>query len=243
MSSRTTSEAVITTSTLLFRYNFANYLLSGDGRSHLHPQSIERSFGGEFLDDSDRRIEYQNDPEQRVYWTPDDQDCQRQNADDGVEPREDVGSKNLADRSPLSVGKRIPLTCSPAVGDLGIRQSPASRGPQVWRRRGANGHAEPVPRRPSRETPRAKNAIFVYETEFRDTRLPAPTRRSRGPRSNRDFMIATAVPMTEGLTRTPKARRVRGGWTAALVLAVVALMAGVIRPASAASGSPPTECD
>ena len=58
----------------------------GDGRSHLHPQSIQRSFGGEFLNDSDRRIEYQNDAEQRVYWTPNDQYCQRQNADDGVEP-------------------------------------------------------------------------------------------------------------------------------------------------------------
>lgn len=50
-------------------------------------------------------------------------------------------------------------------------------------------------------------------------------------------MNATTTPMTERPIRTVKGRRVRRSWTAALVLAAVAFLAGVVRPASAASRS------
>ncbi len=50
-------------------------------------------------------------------------------------------------------------------------------------------------------------------------------------------MIATSAPTNPGSTRTQKVRRMRVGWIAALLLAAVALIAGIVLPASAASRS------
>ena len=126
--------------------------VTDDGRARCveHGEPIERALRAVLLHDADQRVRDQHDTEQCVLDRADEQDDDEHRAEDGVEPRENVGPRDLAKGSARPLVGRVHLTAPDAIGNLRVGQPVRAGRSSEWHRPGRGRHfgrrAHPVNR-------------------------------------------------------------------------------------------------
>ena len=69
----------------------------GGGRHAEQREAVEGPLGAQLLDDANRAVGDEDEPEERVLKWADDQNGDEETAEEGVEPREEVGAEDLTD--------------------------------------------------------------------------------------------------------------------------------------------------
>ena len=83
-----------------------------------HGEAIQCALGPQLLDDPNERIGYKNDSKERILQVPNRQDSDEQRAQDDVEASDQVGPKDLAERSTGSFAAEIGFPPSDPLSDF-----------------------------------------------------------------------------------------------------------------------------
>ncbi|GAA3096907.1 hypothetical protein GCM10020254_47760 [Streptomyces goshikiensis] len=110
----------------------AGFGLADDG------EAVQGLLGAQLLDDADAGVGDDHVAEEAVLDRRDDEHDHPQDADDGVEPGEDVGADDVGGRAAAADGDVVDVAAGDALGDLGSAQ-PAGPEPRRGRPDGVYG--------------------------------------------------------------------------------------------------------
>ena len=94
-----------------------------DPRRAEHGEPVERPLSPQLLPDADQRVGDQHDAEQGVLRLAESQDHGQQDAQDQVEPGQDVRAQNLGDRAAGPLPARVRQPARAPLGNLGAAQA------------------------------------------------------------------------------------------------------------------------